>query len=80
MGLFDFIKSDGFKVAGSAILGIGVMAVLKPGCRSGECRILKAPPLEEVTKSTYQIGQKCYKFETTQIECPKLGVIEPFTR
>lgn len=80
MGLFDFMKSETFKVMGSFILGVGVMAVLKPGCRSTDCRIQKAPPLEEVTHSTYQIGQSCYQFQTQQLDCPKQGVIEPFIR
>jgi len=80
MGFFEFLKSESFKIMGSTILGIGVMAVLKPGCRSTDCRIQKAPPVEEVTKTTYQIGQTCYQFQTQQMECPKQGVIEPFSR
>jgi hypothetical protein len=76
--MFEFLKSEGFKVIGSAILGIGLMAVLKPMCRGPNCIIQKAPSVEEVTRSTYQLGSKCYQFKTTQITCPETGVIEPF--
>jgi hypothetical protein len=76
--MLEFLKSETFKIVGSAIIGIGIMAVLKPVCQSNDCRVLKAPPVEEITKSTYQIGQKCYKFETSNKDCPKEGVIEPF--
>lgn len=76
--MFEFLKSEGFKVVGSAILGIGLMAVLKPVCKGSNCIIQKAPSVEEVTRSTYQLGTKCYQFKTTQLTCPEGGVIEPF--
>ena len=77
--MFEFLKSDGFKMVGSAIIGIGLMAALKPVCKGSNCVIQKAPPVDEVVKSTYQLGQKCYQFKTTQIQCPERGVIEPFS-
>ena len=76
--MFEFLKSEGFKVVGSAILGVGLMAVLKPMCKGPNCIIQKAPSVDEVTRSTYQLGSKCYQFKTTQITCPERGVIEPF--
>ncbi len=78
--MFEFLKSEKFSVLASFILGLGLMAVLKPACRGTECKILKAPPLEEITHSTYQAGSKCYKFKHEIIDCPKDGVIEPFQR
>jgi hypothetical protein len=76
--MFVFLKSEGFKVIGSAILGLGLMAVLKPMCKGPNCIVQKAPSVEEVTRSTYQVGSKCYQFKTSQINCPSKGVIEPF--
>jgi hypothetical protein len=78
--MFEFLKSKRFDTAFSFILGFGLIALFKPGCKDGECSIQKAPPYEEVKTSTYQVGNKCYKFEANPIECPSTGVIEPFQR
>jgi hypothetical protein len=77
--MFEFLKSESFKIIGSAVIGVGIVAVLKPICKGDECIIQKAPAVDEVTKSTYQIGSKCYKFTTTQLKCPERGIIEPFS-
>ncbi len=77
--MFEFIKSKSFHTIASFILGFGLIAVLRPGCGQGSsCTILKAPPLEEVAKSTYQLGQKCYQFRSEATECAASGVVEPF--
>jgi hypothetical protein len=76
--MFEFLKTEQFKVAGSFIIGLGIMAILKPGCRADTCKIRKAPPVDEVQKSTYQIGDKCYQFKTQAITCPKEDIIESF--
>jgi hypothetical protein len=77
--MFEFLKSKQFNVAFSFLLGLGLMTLLRPICRGAECIVQKAPPLEEVNKSTYQLGSKCYQFRSVTIDCPKAGVIEPFT-
>jgi hypothetical protein len=76
--MFAFLKSESFKIIGSAVLGIGIIAALKPICHGPSCIIQKAPPPNEITQSTYQLASKCYQFKTTQIQCPERGVIEPF--
>jgi hypothetical protein len=76
--MFEFIKTEAYNVAFSIIIGIGIVAVFKPGCRDNGCAIKRAPPVDEVVKTTYQIGSKCYKFKTENIECPAKGIVEPF--
>lgn len=71
-------KLDMIGIVGSLILGVGIIAILKPICKGPNCIIQKAPSVDEVVKSTYQTGQKCYQFKTTSIKCPENGVIEPF--
>lgn len=78
--MFEFLKTERFNMISSFILGLGLMTLLKPICKGAECKILKAPPLEEVTHSTYQLGGKCYQFRTAPITCPAGTVIEPFQR
>lgn len=76
--MFEFLRTEGFHNAGSFIIALGIMAILKPGCRGEGCRIMKAPPVEEVKASTYQVGSKCYQFKTEAVTCPKDGFIEAF--
>lgn len=76
--MFGFLKTEGYSIIFSLVTGIGIAAVFKPGCRESDCAIKRAPPVDEVTKTTYQIGDKCYQFKTENIECPTKGVIEPF--
>ena len=76
--MFEFLKSEGFKLVGSLILGIGLVAVFKPVCKGDNCIKQKAPFVDEIVKSTYQLGQKCYQFKTHTMVCPEKGVIEPF--
>ena len=78
--MFEFLKTENFSMMSSFLIGLGMMSVLKPLCKGSECKILKAPPLEEVTHSTYQLGGKCYQFRTAPIACPSGTVIEPFVR
>lgn len=78
--MFEFLKSPTFNYVFSFVLGLGVMCLFKPVCKGDACRILRAPPYDEVQKSTYQLGAECYQFRAEPIECPKQGVIEPFQR
>ena len=76
--MFDFLKSKTFHIIGSFIVGFGIVAIFRKQCEGSECLIQKAPPPDEVTKTTYQIGQKCYQFKTESATCTDSGVIEPF--
>lgn len=78
--MLKLIQSDSFDNVFSFVLALGCMALLKPICKGAECEVKKAPPFDEVTSSTYQLGSKCYKFTSEHTECPSAGVIEPFER
>lgn len=79
--MFEFVKNKSFHTIASFVIGLGIAAVLRPtGCPTGICTVQKAPPVEEVTNSTYQLGNKCYQFKTEPTECSGAGVIEPFTQ
>jgi hypothetical protein len=75
----QFLKSEKYSMAFSFILGVGIMAALKPGCRERDCSTKKAAPTDELVKSTYQIGTKCYQFGTRNVDCPANNeIIEAF--
>jgi hypothetical protein len=78
--MFEFLKTENFSNVASFLLGLGLMCLLKAECKGSECKILKAPPLDEVNKATYQLGGKCYKFRSSPIDCPAGTIIEPFER
>lgn len=77
--IWDILKSKGFNLVFSFLLGLGLIAILKPVCKGDACITLKAPPYQEVNTSTYQLGNKCYQFRVETVECPQKGVIEAFT-
>ena len=76
--MLEFLKSKTFHIIGSFIIGVGLVAVFRKECSGAECQIQKAPPVDEVTKTTYQIAHKCYQFKTETTACTDSGVIEPF--
>lgn len=76
--MFEFLRTKSFNSVFSFILGLGIMAILKPICHGPNCIIQKAPSIEEVAKTTYQLGSKCYQFKSEPVDCPANGVIEPF--
>lgn len=78
--MFEFLRSPQFNYVFSFLIGLGIVSLFKSSCKGDACRILRAPPYEELKTSTYQTGKDCYKFHAGVIECPKVGVIEPFER
>lgn len=80
--MFEFLKSKSFPIIASFILGLGLVAIFKRGCSTShdekDCMIMKAPPVEEVIKTTYQIGHRCYQFKTEPTDCSGSGIVEPF--
>lgn len=76
--MFEFLKTKSFTYLFSFLVGLGMMALLRPICKGDECLIQKAPNVNEITTSTYQLGSKCYQFRTEPVDCPKKGAIEAF--
>ena len=74
--MFEFLHSKHFNTIFSFILGFALMSLIRPICK--DCEVHKAPPVDEVNKSTYQLGSKCYQFRSTPTECGTSGSIESF--
>ena len=71
--MFDFVKSEKYSIAFSFIIGIGLMAVIKPACRDADCTSKRGANPEEVLRSTYQIANTCYQFGIRNVDCPADG-------
>lgn len=78
--IWDLMKTKKFNLIFSFIIGLGLAAILRPACKGDQCLHMKAPPVHEVEKTTYQIGNKCFQFSVENRDCPKTGkVVEAFT-
>ena len=69
MGVMRLLHTDNGKYAISFILGMGLASLFRKVCKDRNCLVFKAPPLDEVTKSTYTYGDKCYTFKETLTKC-----------
>ena len=76
--IVDAIKTEKFAVIFSAVLGFAIIALAIPACKGDACFLQKAPSVKEMKESTFRIGQKCYQFRPTTVDCPASGVIEAF--
>ena len=52
----------------SFLVGIFIIIVFKKACKGDDCIEHTNPNNEEINKSTYQIGSKCYQFRSTFVE------------
>jgi hypothetical protein len=76
--MYEVLKTEKFAILFSFILGFGIVAIAIPACKGDSCFIKKAPLIEEMKTSTFQIGTKCYQFKPEIVDCPAVGVIEAF--
>jgi hypothetical protein len=77
--MFEVLKTKKFATAFSFILGFSIVVFLIPVCTGDQCFIKKAPSPEEMKKTTYRLGKKCYQFRPDVVQCPTKGAIESFT-
>ncbi len=71
--LGDLMKSEWFHAVFSLLLGIGIVAIVRPTCTGDKCNVTKAPPPSDWNGYVYQMGAKCYEYKTSVIDCPKAG-------
>jgi hypothetical protein len=76
--MYEILKTEKFAIFFSFIVGFSIIAITIPACKGDDCFIKKAPSVDEMKKSTFRIGSKCYQFTPETMECPATGVIEAF--
>ena len=76
--MFAALKTENFAIMFSVILGFAIPSLLIPVCKGDQCFIKKAPSAEEMKKSTFRVGSKCYQFRPETMDCPAKGAIESF--
>ena len=76
--MFAILKTSKFDIIFSVVVGFAIMSLTIPICKGDECFIKKAPSVDEMKKSTFKIGSKCYQFKSEIMSCPAKGAIEAF--
>ena len=71
MYLDKFVHSNTGKIMMSILLGIGLATFFRAVCKGKQCRIVSAPPMEEIEDQIYKFDNKCYKLEKNTIKCAK---------
>jgi hypothetical protein len=72
MHLERFVHSSTGRIIMSILLGIGLATLFRSVCKGKNCRIVAAPPMEELDDQIYKFDEKCYKLERNAIECDKI--------
>lgn len=71
MYLDKFVHSQTGKILMSILLGIGLATFFRAACKGRQCRVISAPPMEDIEGQTYKFDEKCYTFEKRAINCEK---------
>jgi hypothetical protein len=69
MHLDKFVNSTTGRIIMSILLGIGLATLFRAVCKGKRCRIVAAPPMEELEDQTYKFDGKCYKMEKNPVKC-----------
>jgi hypothetical protein len=69
MHLDKFVKSPTGKYLMSILLGFGFASMFRQACKGRNCKLIQAPPLEEIDDKIFKIENKCYKIEKQVINC-----------
>lgn len=71
MYLDKFVHNPTGKIIMSVLLGIGLATFFRAACKGRRCRIITAPPMEELEDQIYKFDNKCYKMEKNSINCDR---------
>ena len=65
----NILKSESGKIIISCILGLGLASLFKKVCVDDNCLIIRSPP--DVEGKIFKYGNKCYKYTSHSVTCPK---------
>jgi hypothetical protein len=76
--LKQLLNNPFFGIVFSFILGLGLISIIRPGCKGAECEKLKAPSPADWNGQVYEMASKCYEYAIKTVDCPATGSIESF--
>ena len=53
----------------SILLGLGLATLFRAVCSGKDCRVIAAPPIEEIENQVYRFNNKCYNIEKSAVKC-----------
>lgn len=74
MHLEKFVNSKTGKVLMSVLLGFGLATFFRAVCEGNNCKIVRAPPMEEVDNQIYKFDSKCYQMIKEPVKCNKNAI------
>ena len=53
----------------SMLLGFGVATLFRKSCSLRGCYVFKGPPIDKIEGNTFQMDNKCYKYNYNHHKC-----------
>ena len=69
MHLDKFVHSKTGRIIMSILLGFGLATFFRTACKGNNCKIISAPPMEELDDQIYKFDNKCFKMIKNAIKC-----------
>ena len=69
MNLSKFLHHPTGKLMMSIILGLGLATLFRSACYGKNCKIVHAPPMEDIEDKIYKFEGKCYRMSKNHIKC-----------
>ena len=75
MHLEKFVNSYTGKIMMSILLGLGLASFFRAVCKGKRCKVITAPPMEDIEDQTYKFDGKCYKMKKSAVKCNKKKIV-----
>ena len=69
LNLGKFVHTETGRVLMSILLGFGLASLFRAVCRGDNCRVFRAPPIEDVKDKIYRMDEKCVKYVPVATKC-----------
>ena len=56
----------------SILLGLGLATLFRKVCKSKNCLLFKAPPLDKIKNKVFGFDNRCYEFSENSTSCSNL--------
>lgn len=64
-----FVHTETGRILMSVILGLGLASLFRTACEGNQCRIFRAPPLEDLKDKIYKNKEGCVKYTPIATKC-----------
>ncbi len=54
----------------SALFGAALAIMFQRTCKGDKCVVIDAPAIKDIEPYVFQVGDKCYRYESRIVHCP----------